>query len=252
MSEVVKLEHIKIACTRCNVRELCLPEAVLDAAGLEQLDRIIISQKIVKRRDYIYRAGERFKFLYALRSGSCKTLVTDLDGYQQITGFHFPGELIGLDGISADEYSCDSIALEDSKFCEIPFHELEDLSQQLPGLLHQIYRKVSQEITQDHELMLMISHMTAEQRVAIFLLNLSARYQSHGFSPTEFHLRMTREEIGSYLGVQHETVSRILSKFQSQGLIKVQNRDVSLMYLSGLKNLHCSSHVKPHPTHVKA
>ncbi|AOX99173.1 fumarate/nitrate reduction transcriptional regulator Fnr [Jeongeupia sp. USM3] len=238
----VTFKQLRQACSNCSLRELCLPNE-LSAEEMKQVDDLIGQGKPIKRGEALYRAGEPFRALYAVRVGFFKTSVVSEDGREQVTGFHMSGELMGMDAVSGDHYTCDAVALEDSEVCELPFAEMEVLSRKIPALQHHFYRVMSREIVRDHGVMLLLGNMKAEERIAAFLLNLSQRFQIRGYSATSFHLRMTREEIGSYLGLKLETVSRTLSKFQDQGLIKVQNRLIELYDVAGLKQLvnNCQS-----------
>jgi CRP/FNR family transcriptional regulator len=158
------------------------------------------------------------------------------DGREQVTGFQMPGEIIGLDAISTDVHTCDAIALENSEICEIPFGQLEELSRELPRLQRHLHKIMSREIVRDHGIMLLLGSMRAEERLAAFLLNLSQRFSARGYSPNAFHLRMTRQEIGSYLGMKLETVSRTLSNFQELGLLNVKLREVEIMDMLRLRS----------------
>ncbi|SMC21929.1 CRP/FNR family transcriptional regulator, anaerobic regulatory protein [Andreprevotia lacus DSM 23236] len=204
---------------------------------MQAVEALVTQGMPIKRGDALYRAGEPFKALYAVRLGFLKTSVISEDGREQVTGFHMSGDLMGMDAISGDRHTCDAIALEDSEVCELPFSDMEKLSRQIPALQRHFYKVMSREIVSDHGVMLLLGNMKAEERVAAFLLNLSRRFQTRGYSSTGFHLRMTREEIGSYLGLKLETVSRTLSRFQDQGLIKVQNRLIELTDVCALKQV---------------
>ena len=232
----LNLTALKAACSTCSLRELCLPIG-LSPAEVEQIDQIIRRRRQFKRGEYLYRAGTPFQSLYAIRVGFFKTCDAGNDGWEQITGFHMSGELLGLDAISTDAHTCDAVALEDSEICEIPFDRLEELGRSIPALQHQFHKMMSREIMRDHGLMLLLGNMKAEERLATFLLNLSQRFNARGYSPTAFHLRMTREEIGNYLGLKLETVSRLFSKFQQQGLVNVRHRYLELKDLPGLKRI---------------
>ncbi|KAF0813205.1 Transcriptional activator protein Anr [Andreprevotia sp. IGB-42] len=232
----ISLPHLRHACSNCSLRELCLP-AGLTAEDMHAVEKLVTQGRPVKRGEALYRAGEPFKALYAVRLGFLKTSVISPDGREQVTGFHMSGDLMGMDAISADLHACDAIALEDSEVCELPFTEMETLSRQIPALQHHFYKVMSREIVRDHGVMLLLGNMKAEERVAAFLLSLSTRFQLRGYSSTGFNLRMTREEIGSYLGLKLETVSRTLSKFQEQGLIKVHNRLIELLDLAALRQI---------------
>lgn len=207
----------------------------LTNAELEQLDHLTSMKHAYQRGDYLYRSGTKFQSLYAIRTGFFKTQVLHEDGREQVTGFQMAGEIIGMDAISSDAHACDAIALEDSEVCEIPFSLLEDLSRKLPSLQRHLHRILSREIVRDQGIMMLLGSMRAEERLAAFLLNLSQRFATRGYSPTSFHLRMTRQEIGSYLGMKLETVSRTLSQFQGVGLISIRNKSVELHNLPKLQ-----------------
>ena len=239
----VTFNHLRQACSNCSLRELCLPTG-LSAEDMQAVEALVTQGVPIKRGEALYRAGEPFKGLYAVRLGFLKTSVISEDGREQVTGFHMSGDLLGMDAISADHHTCDAIALEDSEVCELPFSDMERLSRKIPALQHHFYKVMSREIVRDHGVMLLLGNMKAEERVAAFLLNLSSRFRLRGYSSTGFHLRMTREEIGSYLGLKLETVSRTLSRFQEQGLIKVQNRLIELQDLAALKQLLSSEQEK--------
>ncbi|WP_051305099.1 fumarate/nitrate reduction transcriptional regulator Fnr [Chitinilyticum litopenaei] len=232
----VSFRTLRQSCSNCSLRELCLPVG-LDQDELKQLDAIISQGRPIKRGEALYRAGEPFRSLFAVRLGFFKASVISEDGREQVTGFHMTGELMGMDAISSDHHTCDAIALEDSEVCELPFTDIETLARDVPALQHHLYKVMSREIVRDHGVMLLLGNMKAEERLAAFLLNLSQRFAIRGYSAMSFHLRMTREEIGSYLGLKLETVSRTLSKFQDQGYIKVQNRLIELVDVDSLKRL---------------
>ncbi|MCW5605674.1 MAG: fumarate/nitrate reduction transcriptional regulator Fnr, partial [Burkholderiales bacterium] len=191
----------------------------------------------VKRGDYLYRAGTELHALYAIRTGFLKSCVLHDDGREQVAGFHMTGDLLGLDAISVSRHMCDAVALEDSEVCEIPFSTLEKLSREIPSLQQHFHRIMSREIVRDHGVMLLLGSMRAEERLAAFLLNLSQRFAARGYSAFEFNLRMTREEIGSYLGLKLETISRALSRFHEEQLIEVQNKYIKIKDLDALRGL---------------
>ncbi len=232
----ISLSVIKTACSNCNLRELCLPFG-LSLEELERLDDLVSTRRRVKRGDHLYRAGAPFDAIYAIRSGFFKTDVLLEDGRDQVTGFQMAGELLGLDGISTEHHTCNAIALEDSEICAIPFSRLESLSREIHNLQHHFHKVMSREIVRDHGVMMLLGTMRAEERLAAFLLNLSQRFTARGFSHAEFYLRMTREEIGSYLGLKLETVSRAFSRFQEEGHIAVQQKHIRILNVNGLKAL---------------
>ncbi len=232
----ISLTVIKTACSNCNLRELCLPLG-LTPEEMQRLDDLVSTRKRVKRGDHLYRAGQDFDAIYAIRSGFFKTDVLLEDGRDQVTGFQMAGELLGLDGISTEHHTCNAIALEDSEVCAIPFPRLEGLSREIHNLQHHFHKVMSREIVRDHGVMMLLGTMRAEERLAAFLLNLSQRFTARGFSHAEFYLRMTREEIGSYLGLKLETVSRAFSRFQEEGFIAVQQKHIRILDIPGLKAL---------------
>ena len=236
LNQDLSLTVIKTVCSTCNLRELCLPFG-LSLEELERLDDLISTRRRIKRGDYLYRVGDGFDAIYAIRSGFFKTDVLLEDGREQVTGFQMGGELLGLDGISTEHHTCNAIALEDSEICAIPFARLESLSREIHTLQRHFHKVMSREIVRDHGVMMLLGTMRAEERLAAFLLNLSQRFTTRGFSHAEFYLRMTREEIGSYLGLKLETVSRAFSRFQEEGHIAVQQKHVRILNVDGLKAL---------------
>ena len=229
-------DSFKVACSSCNLRELCLPVG-LNRENLDRLDTLVATRRNVGRGDSLFRAGDAFQSLYAVRTGFFKTRLSSEDGRDQVTGFQMAGELLGLDGISTDNHTCDAVALEDSQVCVIPYNQLEDLSREFTELQHQFHKIMSREIVRDHGVMLLLGSMRAEERLAAFLLNLTQRLQARGFSASELILRMTREEIGSYLGLKLETVSRTFSKFQEEGYLEVKQRQIRILDQDKLQSL---------------
>lgn len=230
------LPALKAACSRCNLRELCLPMG-LEHQDLARLDLAIERRQRVESGQHLYRVRDRFEALFAVRSGFFKTYEISNDGHEQINGFHMIGEIIGLDAISADNHTCNAVALEDCEVCIIPFQQLETLLHDIPSLMHQFHRLMSREIGADHGMMMLLGTMTADQKLAAFLLNFSERLGARGFSPTVMRLSMSREEIGNYLGLKLETVSRTFSKFQESGLLQVERRNLTLTDLPALRSL---------------
>jgi len=226
--------HLKVACSNCNLRELCLPIG-LSLNDIERVEDLVATRKRIKRGESLFRAGDRFESLYAVRLGFLKSTVMSSDGREQVTGFHMAGELIGMDGISSDKHSCDTIALEDTEVCVIPYDRIEEVASSVPALRNHFHRVMSREIVREHGVMLLLGSMHAEERLAAFLLNLSQRFEARGYSRSEFVLRMTRAEIGSFLGLKLETVSRVLSRFASDGLIDVKQKHVRILSTDGLR-----------------
>ena len=227
---------MKVACSSCNLRELCLPVG-LNPNDMARLDSLVENRHTLKRGEALYSAGEAFRSLYAVRTGFFKTRVAAEDGRDQVTGFQMAGELLGFDGIGTERHTCDAVALEDSQVCVIPFAQLESLSRQFGELQRQLHKVMSREIVREHGVMLLLGSMRAEERLAAFLLNLTQRLHARGFSPTSLVLRMTREEIGSYLGLKLETVSRSFSKFQEDGVLEVRQRHLRVLDEAALRQL---------------
>lgn len=220
-------------CTTCSMRSACMPQT-LNAHDLTRFDSIVSATRIVKRGDSLYRANDSFQSIYAIRAGSFKTMVMHRDGREQVTGFHLAGEVLGLDGVCTERHSSDAIALEDSSVCIIPYALLESLCAESRTLQQQMLRTMSGEIVRESSLMMLLGTMSAEQRVASFLINVSTRMKARGYSAAEFNLRMTREEMGNFLGMKLETVSRMFSKFQRDGLVQTHGKQIRIVDMDAL------------------
>lgn len=231
---------LQAGCSTCSMHQLCLPMG-LDDAEMLRLDQIIGRRRRIKRDQSLYRLEDAFNTLYAIRLGHFKTFQINNNGSQQITGFQMAGELLGMDAIGTGHHQCEAVALEDSEVCEIPFSQLEELFQDMPVLLRQFHRIMSKEISREQGVMLALNNMSAQQKLAAFLVNLSSRYVTRGYSPTRFQLRMTREEIGNYLGLAVESVSRLLTILKKNGVIDVNHREVELLDLPTLRSIALGS-----------
>ena len=227
---------VNVACSNCNLHELCMP-AGLSQDELDRLDGMVATRRKIKRGTTLFRNGEKFSNLFAIRTGFFKTCVASEDGRDQVTGFQMAGEIIGLDGIVNDHHTCDAVALEDAEVCVMPFDRIEELSREINSLQRHVHRIMSREIVREHGVMLLLGSMRAEERLATFLLNLVQRLHARGFSPSELILRMTREEIGSYLGLKLETVSRTFSKFVDEGIVEVKQRHVRILNTDALTDI---------------
>jgi len=232
----LNIPAIKVACSNCNLRELCMPLALNDQQ-LQRIDDIVATRRKIKRGGTLFRNGEVFTSLFAIRSGFFKTCVATEDGRDQVTGFQMAGEIIGLDGIVGDRHTCDAVALEDAEVCVMPFDHIEALSREVTALQSHVHKIMSREIVREHGVMLLLGSMRAEERLAAFLLNLVQRLHARGFSRSELILRMTREEMGSYLGLKLETVSRTFSKFVDEGIMEVKQRHVRILDADALKRI---------------
>jgi CRP/FNR family transcriptional regulator len=229
-------EALKVACSNCNLRELCMPIG-LNPDDMQRLDDVVATRRRVKQGDYLFSSGDAFTSLYAIRTGFFKTCIVTEDGREQVTGFQMAGEIMGLDGILTDLHSCNAIALEDADVCDMPFANIETLSREFPVLQRHVHKIMSREIVRENGVMMLLGNMRAEERLAAFLLNLVQRLHARGFSESEFILRMTREEIGSYLGMKLETVSRTFSKLSDEGIIEVKQRYVRILQPDILKKI---------------
>jgi CRP/FNR family transcriptional regulator len=223
-------------CAHCGVRGHCLPISLEDAA-LAGLDAAFGEPVRVPRRQALYRAGDPPTALYAVRVGTFKTLALAEDGREQITGYHLSGDVVGFDGLGQESHSVEAIALEDSEVCSLPITRLDRLVQRDPQLRRNLLRLVSRDLRRSQDMIVLLGSMTAEQRLVSFLLNVAHRYGARGFSESEFVLRMTREEIASFLGLKLETVSRLFSRLHGEGLIQVQGRAVKLLDTGGMRRI---------------
>lgn len=223
-----------IACAQCGVYELCLPLG-LKSGDLTLLESVVKRKKVYKRGQLLFRAGDRFDHVYALRSGSVKSSVSTPDGRVQITGFHIAGDLLGLSALATGRYSCEARALETASVCCVEAERIDELAQQIPSIQYQLLKIMSGQICQDEELMLLLGRRSAEERLAEYLIWLSRRFAARNYSATQFHLSMSRGEIGNYLGIAEETVCRILARFQDSGIIVTNRRHVRLVDLGQLE-----------------
>jgi CRP/FNR family transcriptional regulator, anaerobic regulatory protein len=237
MDTTINTEALKVACSNCNLRELCMPLG-LNTDEMRKLDEVVDKRRKIKQGEQLFGNGETFTSLYAIRTGFFKTCISTEDGREQVTGFQMAGEILGLDGIVTDHHNCNAVALEDAEVCVMPFASVEDLSREFPILQRHVHKIMSREIVRENSVMMLLGNMRAEERLAAFLLNLVQRLHARGFSQSELILRMTREEIGSYLGMKLETVSRTFSKFSDEGIIDVKQRYVRIVNEDALKKIY--------------
>ncbi|MBN7118436.1 fumarate/nitrate reduction transcriptional regulator Fnr [Ectopseudomonas oleovorans] len=229
MSESIKLHKQHQAhCKDCSLASLCLPLS-LNMEDMDALDDIVKRGRPLKKGEFLFRQGDSFGSVFAVRSGALKTFSLSDGGEEQITGFHLPSELVGLSGVDGERYPVSAQALETTSACEIPFERLDDLALQLPQLRRQLMRIMSREIRDDQQMMLLLSKKTADERIATFLVNLSARFRARGFSANQFRLAMSRNEIGNYLDLAVETVSRVFTRFQQNKLLEAEGKEVHIL-----------------------
>ena len=225
-----------VTCKDCGIYGLCREVNGPDV-DLRLLETIVRNRKIFKRGELLYRIGEPLRAVYAIRCGSVKSYVLTNDGRVQITGFHITGEVIGLGAMAANQYMSEARALETTMVCEVPIDVLEAYSAEMPSIRQQMLKIMSQEILDNQELMLLLGKKNADERLATFLLSLSRRFQRRSYSPSQFNLSMSRSDIGNYLGMAEETVCRVFTRFQDDGLLTTERRQVQLLDQDRLKSI---------------
>ena len=226
----------QISCGNCRLNSICLPIS-LHIDDIDKLNDIIQRSRPLQKGDYLYRANDEFVSVFAVRSGTVKAINITNDGQEQVTGFYLPGEIVGMDGLAANRHTNSAIALETTAVCEIPFTRLEELSIKIPSLQRHFFQLMSKEITSDQQLITLLSKNSAEERVAALLVSISSRNQRRQLSSTAFRLPMSRADIGNYLGLTVETVSRVLSRFQKQGLLAVDKKEIEITELDQLQSV---------------
>ena len=244
MNKVIDISQLKTSCKNCSLSDLCLPHG-LEQDDLEILDSVVKQKTPMQAGDHLYREDHRGKAVYAIRSGALKSYQIAKDGTERVLGFHLPGELVGFDYLADDNHHCSAIALVTSSVCELPLANIDRLSGEIPGLQRQLIRIMSGEMNADRDLLFMLAKKSAKERLASLLLSLSSRYQKRGLSGAEFILPMSRADIASYLGLTTETVSRLFSHFQEQGLLTVERKSIIIQDSDGLRKLvsDCASNI---------
>ena len=226
----------QVNCGNCRLNAICLPLA-LESDDIAQLDEIIQRSKPLQKSQHLYREGDGFQSVYAVRSGTLKAYKTTDDGREQVTGFYFPGEILGMDGISNNTHASSAKALETAAICEIPFSSLEKLSSMMPNLQRHFFQLMSREITEDQQLITLLSKNSADQRVASLMLSISTRNARRKLSATQFRLPMSRVDIGNYLGLTVETVSRVFSRMQKMHTLRVDNKEIEILDIEALRSM---------------
>ena len=230
----INFDQLKVSCANCTLRELCIPQGMSEDE-LKLIDTVIERKKPVHKNDYLFRAGDSNRSIYAVLSGSVKTLVDNPNGEEQIVGFHLPGELLGMDGFSGDAHTCSAVALETSSVCEFPLESLDEVCHEVPSIQYAMRRIMGKEVTKDHAMLLLLGRMSAEEKLASFLVSLSKRMAQRHWKPTEFNLTMPRQDIANYLGLAVETVSRLFAHLQDQNIIEVDRRRVNICEMDRLQ-----------------
>jgi CRP/FNR family transcriptional regulator len=230
----INFDQLKVSCASCSLRELCIPQGMTDDE-LKLIDTVIERKKPVHKNDYLFRAGDTNRSIYAVLSGSVKTLVDNPNGEEQIVGFHLPGELLGMDGFSGDAHTCSAVALETSSVCEFPLESLDEVCHVVPSIQYAMRRIMGREVTKDHAMLLLLGRMSAEEKLASFLISLSKRMAQRHWKPSEFNLTMPRQDIANYLGLAVETVSRLFAHLQDAEIIEVDRRRVNICDMERLQ-----------------
>ncbi len=228
LEQKINFKSLKASCKNCSLVELCLPRG-LNSNDLDTLDAVIQQRKLVRKGETIFRQGEKSGCIFTVRSGSVKIFTTAKNGEEQILGFHLPGELLGLDGLDNQIHSCSGVALDTSTICKLPIDDLNVLCVKIPGLQQQLLSLISDEITKDHTMLLLLARRNAEQKLATFFINLSNRFKARGYSADEFDLTMSRYDIGNYLGLADETVSRLISKFRDRKFMDANRKKIKII-----------------------
>jgi CRP/FNR family transcriptional regulator len=239
----INFDELKVSCAKCTLRELCIPQGMSDDE-LKLIDTVIERKKPVHKNDYLFRAGDTNRSVYAVLSGSVKTLVDNPNGEEQIVGFHLPGELLGMDGFSGDAHTCSAVALETSSVCEFPLESLDEVCHVVPSIQYAMRRIMGKEVAKDHAMLLLLGRMSAEEKLASFLISLSNRMAQRHWKPTEFNLTMPRQDIANYLGLAVETVSRLFAHLQDEEIIEVDRRRVNICDMDRLKAIIGDSNAK--------
>lgn len=218
------------------MNSICLPVG-LDPSDLDKLEVLIERKKPLQPRESVFLSGEPFTSIYAVRSGSIKSFCIDADGREQVTGFYFPGELFGWDGLANEHYQNTAIALETTSLCEIPYEKLDNLGNSIPSVQKYVMKLISREINADQQLIALLASNSAQQKLASLLLSISDRLVQQKLSSTRLWLPMSRGEIGNYLGLTVETVSRVLGHFQRKKYLAVNKKEIEILDKKALRDL---------------
>jgi len=228
------IKDFQVSCKNCKLDSICLPRG-LSQQEVDDLSLVVKNHAVLQKGDYIYRQGDAFNRLVAIKSGTAKLVNYDTQGNEHILNVLLPGELVGFDGLFQDKYNCSAIALEQLSFCELPSEKIEYVCSKIPGITRELFKHSSEAIN-DSQNRVVINSGSAEKKLAIFLINLSDRLKKRGFSSVEFNIPLTRQEMGNHLDLTFETVSRTLQQLQDKGFIRVQRKFIEIKDLSGLKD----------------
>lgn len=236
MAKIINLKSVKVSCSQCSLNQLCLPRS-LSHEEFDALTSLVQRERSLAKGETLFDLGAPFTSLYAIRTGSIKVFLPTNSGEEQIVSFHMPGELLGFDGIGHDSHCCTAEALEACNICELPYPKIHELCLKLPSLSDHFMNLMSNEIAEEHAMMLTLAKKSAEERIAVFLLRMSARFHRRGFSTSQFNLTMSRHDIANYLGLAVETVSRIMTHLQDEGIIGVDRRFINIRDMNRLRIL---------------
>ncbi|MDD5036805.1 MAG: helix-turn-helix domain-containing protein [Methylococcaceae bacterium] len=225
---------LQVTCRNCSLSDLCIPRG-LSQEDINRIAHIVGRRKTLHKGDYLYRKGDKFRGIMAIKAGTAKLLTSDLHGNEFLTGYLLPGELLGFDALADDQHSFSAVALETLNYCELPADQLDNLCREVPNLLRELFRHVGETLASETDVNV-LTRRPADERVAGFLLNLSDRLSRRGFSAIDFKLSLTRQEIGNYLGLALETVSRSLKNFEDSGLITVHNKLIHIADMERLRS----------------
>ncbi len=229
-------KDFQVSCNNCKLDSICLPRG-LSLTEINELSIEVKTNGMLNKGDYIYRQGDPFSRIVALKSGSAKLVNIDNHGNEHILNVSLPGELMGFDGLYQDHYNCSAIALEKISFCILPADNLEFISKKIPSVSRELFKHCSDTINQAQQ-QIISTKSPAEEKLSLFLMDLSDRLHARGFSSHEFYLPLTRQEIGEHLGLTLETVSRMLKQFQNQNLISVERKLITILDADGLRSIH--------------
>ncbi len=223
-------------CENCHVQELCLPTS-LDGVEINLMNDVVSRRITLKKGDHLYQAGDAFHGIYAVKRGALKTSGITADGREQVTGFYLDGEIVGLDAVDEDMHPCDAVALTQTEVCQLPFNALTEASSKAPNLLKALTRVMAREIRREEHVLMLLGSTTAEQRIARFFVNLYERLEKRGAEHNIITLVMSRQDIGNYLGLAIETVSRQFRKLQDQNIVSIDKRNVQVLDMDVLKRV---------------
>lgn len=223
-------------CGHCNVGKMCFPHG-LNQEEFKRFEGVTQKHIKLKKKEHLFRVGERLTSIYAIKAGSMKTQVETTSGQKQVLGFHLPGSLIGFDGFADSEHRSDAIALEDTMLLELPVSSFETMCEEVPALRKMMMKQLGQEISRQQNLVLTLGQMQTDERLATFLLRLSCYFKERGYSCTEYILPMPRHDLANFLGMAPETLSRMFAKFEQNGMISIMRREIKILDVQQLQEL---------------